>query len=130
MTFESRMAYDIAESSPHSFPQPDPILVLALDHQIAQKLHACTSIDPTGENDVSRLVDLQILERGDSRPGSDRRKARRLFISRGGQAWRRRSSAPALGHGLRELRRPMCLRLSMSRGGANAFIARATTASA
>ena len=42
---------------------PAPIPVLALDHQIAQKLHACTYVNPkTGQNDRAHdLVDLQIL---------------------------------------------------------------------
>ena len=43
---------------------PDPIPVLALDHQIAQKLHACTAINAKtgGDERAHDLVDLQILE--------------------------------------------------------------------
>lgn len=91
VTFESRMASDIAEIfTTLGLPQPDPIPVLSLDHQIAQKLHACTSIDPkTGENERAHdLVDLQILERAEmidlAQVGVT---ARRLFLSRGRQVW-------------------------------------------
>ena len=91
VTFESRMASDIAEIfTALGFPQPDPIPVLALDHQIAQKLHACTSIDPkTGENERAHdLVDLQILEQEEMIDlAASGVTARRLFISRGRQAW-------------------------------------------
>jgi hypothetical protein len=91
VTFESRMASDIAEIfASLGFPQPDPIPVLALDHQIAQKLHACTSIDPkTGENERAHdLVDLQILEQEEMIDlAASGVTARRLFVSRGRQAW-------------------------------------------
>ena len=91
VTFESRMASDIAEIfTALGFPQPDPIPVLALDHQIAQKLHACTSIDPkTGENERAHdLVDLHILEQEEMIDlAASGVTARRLFISRGRQAW-------------------------------------------
>ncbi len=45
-------------------PEPQPIPLLTVEHQIAQKLHACTSVHPrTGDNDRAHdLVDLQILE--------------------------------------------------------------------
>ena len=44
------------------FPAPAPIPVLAVEHQIAQKLHACTTPDRHGGNERAHdLVDLQIL---------------------------------------------------------------------
>jgi hypothetical protein len=45
-------------------PRPEPIPVLALEHQIVQKLHACTAVNPkTARNERAQdLVDLQILE--------------------------------------------------------------------
>jgi hypothetical protein len=58
-------------------------------HQVAQKLHACTSINAkTGENERAHdLVDLQLL----SRDGIDLPTtiviARRLFASRRAQPW-------------------------------------------
>lgn len=70
-------------------PSPDPIPLLPVDHQVAQKLHACTWLDRNGENDRAHdLVDLQILIREEApdlaRVGST---ARRLFDSRHAQAW-------------------------------------------
>lgn len=69
---------------------PAPIPVLALDHQIAQKLHACTFVNPkTGQNDRAHdLVDLQILEQEeaiDMAPVAA--TAKRLFIARQGHDW-------------------------------------------
>lgn len=44
------------------FPTPAPLPVLAVEHQIAQKLHACTTPDRHGGNERAHdLVDLQIL---------------------------------------------------------------------
>ncbi len=70
-------------------PDPDPIPVLALDHQIAQKLHACTTVSATNVNDRAHdLVDLQILSR---QSGLDLTlvgvTCERLFASRRSQAW-------------------------------------------
>jgi hypothetical protein len=70
-------------------PSPEPVPLLTLDHQIAQKLHACTSIGAGGENERAHdLVDLQILVREESpdlaTAGS---VARRLFLARHAQAW-------------------------------------------
>lgn len=62
---ELRIADDIVELfDTIGLDTPDPIPVLALDHQIAQKLHACTAINTkTGGNERAHdLVDLQILE--------------------------------------------------------------------
>ena len=69
---------------------PAPIPVLALDHQIAQKLHACTFVNPnTGQNDRAHdLVDLQILEREEKIDmATVAGTAKRLFIARQGHDW-------------------------------------------
>lgn len=69
---------------------PAPIPVLAVDHQVAQKLHACTSINAkTGGNERAHdLVDLQILEQEEEidfvAVGAT---SRRLFAARRSQAW-------------------------------------------
>jgi hypothetical protein len=43
-------------------PDPAPVPLLAVEHQIAQKLHACTTPNRLGGNDRAHdLVDLQIL---------------------------------------------------------------------
>ena len=48
------------------FPDPAPVAVLAVEHQIAQKLHACTTANRHGGNDRAHdLVDLQILAETD-----------------------------------------------------------------
>ncbi len=66
-------------------PTPDPIPVVAHDHQIAQKLHAASG---PGSERAHDLVDLQLLEAtcpfDDQRVG---RLAERLFVSRKGHAW-------------------------------------------
>lgn len=47
-------------------PTPNPIPVLATEHQIAQKLHACTNPDRKGGNERAHdLVDLQLLVESD-----------------------------------------------------------------
>jgi hypothetical protein len=69
---------------------PAPIPVLALDHQIAQKLHACTYVNPkTGQNDRAHdLVDLQILEQEETIDlAAVAATAERLFTARQGQDW-------------------------------------------
>ncbi len=66
-------------------PPPDPIPVVAHDHQIAQKLHA---VSGPGSERAHDLVDLQLLEAtcpfDDQRVG---RLAERLFVFRKGHAW-------------------------------------------
>lgn len=43
-------------------PEPSPIPVLVVEHQMVQKLHACTTPDRHGNNDRAHdLVDLQLL---------------------------------------------------------------------
>ena len=66
---------------------PGPVRVLAVHHQIAQKLHACTV---AGSDRAHDLVDLQLLE--SSEPGPldfplTRTTAKRLFASRQAHAW-------------------------------------------
>ncbi|MCA9830252.1 MAG: nucleotidyl transferase AbiEii/AbiGii toxin family protein [Dehalococcoidia bacterium] len=71
------------------FPAPDPIPVLAVEHQVAQKLHACTTPDRDGGNERAHdLVDLQILVAAD--PPDLRQLAsvgRRLFDARRVAPW-------------------------------------------
>ena len=67
-------------------PEPAPVTVLAIHHQVAQKLHACT-----GDGKLDRahdLVDLQLLDRqrGIDLPAS-KIAAERLFRARNRQAW-------------------------------------------
>lgn len=88
---ELRIAPDIVELfDTLGLDKPAPIPVLALDHQIAQKLHACTSVDQrTGGNERAHdLVDLQLL---DQEEDIDFRAvastAERLFAARRAQAW-------------------------------------------
>ena len=70
--------------------EPQPIPLLTVEHQIAQKLHACTSVHHrTGSNDRAHdLVDLQILEQEEpvNRPALAS-IANRLFSARGEQTW-------------------------------------------
>jgi len=66
-------------------PAPTPIAVLSLDHQIAQKLHACST---PGSDRAHDLVDLQILASSPQLDmGTTARTARRLFTARKGHAW-------------------------------------------
>lgn len=63
---------------------------MAVDHQVAQKLHACTAINPrTGGNERAHdLVDLQILEQEEAidfvAVGTT---SRRLFAARRSHPW-------------------------------------------
>ena len=69
---------------------PAPIPVLALEHQIAQKLHACTYVNPkTGQNDRAHdLVDLQIIEQEEAIDmAAVAATAERLFAARQGHEW-------------------------------------------
>jgi hypothetical protein len=68
---------------------PDPVPVLALDHQVAQKLHACTSRNARGGNDRAHdLVDLQILEQEETiNMRALGVTANRLFVARRGHVW-------------------------------------------
>lgn len=66
-------------------PEPDPIPVMGLDHQVAQKLHALTS---SGSERARDLVDLQLMAR-DRGLDLARTKAtcERLFTYRRRHAW-------------------------------------------
>lgn len=64
-------------------PEPAPVRVLPLHHQISQKLHACSE---PGSERAHDLVDLQLLA-----PVADRalvrKTAERLFAFRAGHSW-------------------------------------------
>ena len=66
-------------------PEPGPVPLMALDHQIAQKLHALTAPGSTRAHD---LVDLQLIM-ACSNPdlSSVRSTCERLFAYRRAQAW-------------------------------------------
>jgi hypothetical protein len=65
--------------------RPEPIAVMPADHQIAQKLHACTA---PGNERAHDLVDLQLLEPSDDVDLSRvRATAVRLFGYRRAQTW-------------------------------------------
>ncbi len=69
-------------------PDPGPLPVLRAEHQVAQKLHACTGTSADGSNDRARdLVDLQLL--ADVIDLAETREiAQRVFRYRGdGRAW-------------------------------------------
>jgi hypothetical protein len=88
--YERRIASDIVDLFEGlGLETPQPIPVMALDHQVAQKLHACTSVGPWGGNDRAHdLVDLQILDQEESvEMAAVGVVARRLFDSRGAQDW-------------------------------------------
>jgi len=70
--------------------EPAAIPLLPVDHQIAQKLHACTWVgDGRGNARAHDLVDLQLLVR-EERPdlGLAGETAARLFASRRAQPWK------------------------------------------
>ncbi len=70
--------------------RPDPIPLLAVDHQIAQKIHACTATNPTvGKNQRAHdLVDLQILgQEGPQDMSAIGATSERLFAARRSQQW-------------------------------------------
>lgn len=89
--FERRVAADILEVfETLGLRRPDPIPVLAIDHQIAQKLHACTSVNAkTGGNARAHdLVDLQILVQEETvDPLAVGATAQRLFVARRSHSW-------------------------------------------
>ncbi len=70
-------------------PDPQPVPVLPVSHQVAQKLHACTAVGRDGTNQRAHdLVDLQLL---DQEAGIDvpeaASTARRLFAVRKSHPW-------------------------------------------
>ncbi len=88
---ESRIAQDILDMFAEiGLPAPAPLPVLAVEHQIAQKLHACTTANPaTGTNQRAHdLVDLQILEQEERIDmAAVDALATRLFVARRGTPW-------------------------------------------
>jgi hypothetical protein len=87
---EPRMADDIASMfAALGLPTPEPVPLMPVAHQVAQKIHACTSINPkTGENERAHdLVDLQLLSREGIGLQQAATVARRLFASRRAQPW-------------------------------------------
>ena len=69
---------------------PSPIPVLAIEHQVAQKLHACTSVGiDTGTNlRAHDLVDLQLLDQDEGiDPEAVGPVAIRLFAARKSHSW-------------------------------------------
>jgi hypothetical protein len=69
---------------------PGPIPLLPVDHQIAQKLHACTWVgDGRGNARAHDLVDLQVLVREENPDlAAAGVTASRLFASRRAQSWK------------------------------------------
>ncbi|MCI4361412.1 MAG: nucleotidyl transferase AbiEii/AbiGii toxin family protein, partial [Thermoplasmata archaeon] len=90
---ELRIAGDIVglfEALGLGRPAPVPVPVLAVDHQVAQKLHACTAVNPrTGRNERAHdLVDLQILDQDEKiDPGAVAVTGERLFAARRTHPW-------------------------------------------
>lgn len=88
---DMRMPEDLSELfETLGLPAPAPLPVIAVEHQIAQKLHACTFVNPrTGDNDRAHdLVDLQILEHDEPFDlAKIRSTATRLFAARGTTRW-------------------------------------------
>lgn len=88
---EFRIAHDIVSLfETIGLDEPQPIPLLAVEHQIAQKLHACTTINPrTGDNDRAHdLVDLQILQQDERIDNSTVAAIGiRLFRVRAAQTW-------------------------------------------
>ena len=71
------------------FQAPEPIPVLPVAHQIAQKLHACTGVTRDGTNDRAHdLVDLQLLaELAPFDLVETARTCERLFAARRSHSW-------------------------------------------
>lgn len=88
---ELRISEDIvALFADVGLPAPDPIPLLQIDHQIAQKLHACTWVgDGAGNERAHDLVDLQVIVREENPDlAAAGVTAARLFAARGKQAWK------------------------------------------
>ncbi|MGL5929430.1 MAG: nucleotidyl transferase AbiEii/AbiGii toxin family protein [Dermatophilaceae bacterium] len=65
-------------------PKPAPVAVLSADHQIAQKLHACSA---PGSERAHDLVDLQLLMSEPVDLTKVRVTCERLFVSRRAHTW-------------------------------------------
>lgn len=85
-TPELRLADDLRDLVVSlGFPAPNPIAVIGIEHQIAQKLHACSE---PGSERAHDLVDLQLLDREfdiDQQKTGD--VCRRLFVFRKNHSW-------------------------------------------
>lgn len=70
-------------------PEPRPVPLLPVTHQVAQKLHACTGVTREGTNDRAHdLVDLQLLDQEEGIDLADTAAtARRLFAARKSHPW-------------------------------------------
>ena len=86
-----RLADDILEIfSVLGLPEPEPLPLVTAEHQAAQKLHACTYVNPkTNRNDRAHdLVDLQLLAEDEPiDPAELNSVAERLFAGRRQQQW-------------------------------------------
>jgi hypothetical protein len=82
---ELHLANDLTQAfTALGLPVPRPVPVLSVDHQIAQKLHACSAPNSERAHD---LVDLQLLARDGLDLVVARATCERLFASRRGHAW-------------------------------------------
>jgi hypothetical protein len=90
-THDLRIAQDIIEAFDIlGLDTPAPIPLLPLPHQIAQKLHACTTVNPkTGRNERAHdLVDLQLLDQEEAIDMAEvAAVATRLFAARRTHPW-------------------------------------------
>ena len=86
-----RIATDILEMfATIGLEEPAPIPLMLVEHQVAQKLHACTWVNPkTNRNDRAHdLVDLQILEQEETIDYAELREiGTRLFVARRAHEW-------------------------------------------
>ena len=86
-----RIADDILEIfATIGLEEPAPIPLMLVEHQIAQKLHACTYVNPkTNRNDRAHdLVDIQILEQEETIDYAELREiGTRLFAARRAHEW-------------------------------------------
>ena len=89
--FQSGIAADLVQIFLEiGLPEPSPVPLMTVEHQVAQKLHACTSVSArTGRNERAHdLVDLQILSATeDIDYAATGVIVRRLFAARKEQAW-------------------------------------------
>lgn len=90
-TQDFRVAPDIVEMFEIlGLDTPAPIPVLAVDHQVAQKLHACTTVNPRdGRNERAHdLVDLQLLAQDEPMDmEAVAATSTRLFVARKTHSW-------------------------------------------
>jgi hypothetical protein len=88
---ELRIAKDVvADFAALGLKEPQPIPMLPIPHQIAQKLHACTWVgDGKGNARAHDLVDLQVIVAEEEPDLAEAGAvAARLFASRRAQSWK------------------------------------------